>query len=174
MQLPPWWGKGEKGDKIMDHGGETGVIVDSGGVDRHGKRYGSAWVRFIPGFLPIVMLYIGGYYVVDDVRAVLFTLGVFKLTWVETLLVCAAMMAMFELLRVSKPGINNTIEAGAMVLMAALQAILMALSVNNEQLAMFQNTEFLMLTLISSAQAATALMINARTLQRTIASGGGG
>jgi hypothetical protein len=43
-----------------------------------------------------------------------------------------------------------------------------------EPLAIFNNTEFLMLTLISLTQAIVAVLINARTLRRTIGVGGNG
>jgi len=91
---------------------------------------------------------------------------------VEVLLVGAAMMAMAEQLRVSHPGIDNTIEAILMAAIAALQVLLFALGAAGvSPLRIFNNTEFLMLTLISMTQAVVAILINARTLRRTIGVG---
>jgi len=90
-------------------------------------------------------------------------------------MVGAAMMAMAEQLRVSHPGVDNTIEAILMGAVAGGQVLLFALGAAGvKTLAMFNNTEFLMLTLISMTQAIVAILINARTLRRTIGVGGNG
>ena len=87
-------------------------------------------------------------------------------------MVGAAMMAMTEQLRVSTPGVDNTIEALLMGAIAGVQVLLFALGTAGvKPLAMFNNTEFLMLTLISLTQAIVAVLINARTLRRTIGVG---
>jgi hypothetical protein len=53
--------------------------------------------------------------------------------------------------------------------MAVVQVLLFALGAAGvKPLAFFNNTEFLMLTLISVTQAIVATLINARTLRRTI------
>ena len=55
---------------------------------------------------------------------------------------------------------------------AALQVLLFALAAAGvRNLGIFNNTEFLMLTLISMTQAIVAILINARTLRRTIGVG---
>jgi hypothetical protein len=129
-------------------------------------------IRFIPGFLYILVLYVAGKWIFADPRAVLLHVGEYQLTWVEVLLVGAAMVAMAEQLRVSHPGIDNTIEAILMVGVAATQVLLFALGAAGVRpLAIFNNTEFLMLTLISMTQAVVAILINARTLRRTIGVG---
>ena len=88
-------------------------------------------------------------------------------------MVGAAMVAMVEQLRVSNPGVDNTIDALLMGAMAGVQVLLFALGAAGVQpLAMFNNTEFLMLTVISLTQAIVAVLINARTLRRTIGVGG--
>jgi hypothetical protein len=88
-------------------------------------------------------------------------------------MVGAAMMAMAEQLRVSTPGVDNTIEAILMGAIAGVQVLLFALGAAGVQpLAICNNTEFLMLTLISMTQAIVAVLINARTLRRTIGVGG--
>lgn len=58
--------------------------------------------------------------------------------------------------------------AGAQLLLFALGAA------GVKPFAIFNNTEFLMLTVISMTQAIVAILINARTLRRTIGVGGNG
>jgi len=85
------------------------------------------------------------------------------------------MMAMAEQLRVSHPGIDNTIEAILMAAIAGVQVLLFALAAADVRpLGIFNNTEFLMLTLISMTQAIVAILINARTLRRTTGVGESG
>jgi hypothetical protein len=82
---------------------------------------------------------------------------------------------MAEQLKVSYPGVDNTIEGILMGAVAGIQVLLFALGAAAvEPLAIFNNTEFLMLTLISITQAVVALLINARTLRRTIGIGDNG
>jgi hypothetical protein len=131
--------------------------------------------KYTPGFLYILALFIVGRFVFADPRAVLVQWGEYHLSWVEVLMVGAAMMAMAEQLRVSTPGVDNTIEALLMGAIAGVQVLLFALGVAGvESLAIFNNTEFLMLTLISLTQAIVAVLINARTIRRTIGVGGMG
>lgn len=152
-----------------DHGAATpGVMI--GGADRHVKRRGIA--RFIPLFIGVVLVYMIGKYFIPDPRAVLLSLGPFHLSWVEVLYLGASTVAMFELLRVSGPGINNTTEAIMMGLVAVVQAMLIVAALNNPGFAMFKTTEFVMLTFLSALQAGCAFLINAATLQRTISQGG--
>ena len=73
--------------------------------------------KYVPGFVYILILYVGGKYIFPDPRATLVQWGEYHLSWVEVLMVGAAMMAMAEQLRVSHPGIDNTIEA---IFMAAI------------------------------------------------------
>jgi hypothetical protein len=83
--------------------------------------------------------------------------------------------AMAEQLRVSHPGVDNTIEAILMGAVAGVQVLLFALGAAGvTPLAIFNNTEFLMLTLISMTQAVVAILINARTLRRSIGVGDSG
>ena len=123
----------------------------------------------VPGFFYILILYIIGAYVITDPRATLFDVLGYRLSWVEVLLTAAAIMAMAEQIKVAKPGINNTIEVLLMGLIAIVQILLFALSAANvPALAMFNTTEFLLLTLINVAQTAVAYQINSATLMRTI------
>jgi hypothetical protein len=58
---------------------------------------------------------------------------------------------------------------------AGIQVLLFALGAASVRpLAIFNNTEFLMLTVISMTQAVVAILINARTLRRTIGVGDNG
>jgi hypothetical protein len=128
--------------------------------------------RFIPGFVYILALFIAGRLIFADPRATLIQWGDYHLSWVEVLMVGAAMMAMVEQLRVSTPGVDNTVEALLMGGIAGVQVLLFALAASGVgALAIFNNSEFLMLTLISMTQAVVAVLINARTLRRTIGVG---
>jgi len=129
-------------------------------------------IKFVPGFLYILALYVAGKSMIADPRAILFQVGRYQLTWVEVLFVAAAIVAMAEQLRVSHPGIDNTIEAILMAGVAATQVLLFALGAAGVRpLGLFNNTEFLLLTVISMTQAVVAILINARTLRRTIGVG---
>jgi hypothetical protein len=132
-------------------------------------------LKYVPGFLYILLLFMAGKFVFADPRAVLIEWDGYHLSWVEVLMVAAAMMAMAEQLKVSHPGVDNTIEAILMGAVAGIQVLLFALGAAGVgPLAIFNNTEFLMLTLISMTQTVVAILINARTLRRTIGVGGNG
>lgn len=78
---------------------------------------------------------------------------------------------MAEQVKVARPGINNTTEVLLMGAIAIVQLLLFALGAAKvDALAMFDNTEFLILTVINLAQTAVAYQINSATLMRTIAS----
>jgi hypothetical protein len=142
------------------------AAVQDRGVERSGS------LKYVPGFLYVLILYVAGKLIFSDPRAILLQWGQYQLTWVEVLMVGAAMMAMAEQLRVSHPGIDNTVEAILMAAVAAIQVLLLALGAAGVRpLAIFNNTEFLMLTLISMTQSVVAILINARTLRRTIGVG---
>lgn len=129
-------------------------------------------LKYVPGFAYVLVLYVIGKLLFPDPRATLLHWGEYHLSWVEVLMVGAAMVAMAEQLRVSHPGIDNTVEAILMAAMAVAQVLLFALGAAGvKNLDIFNNTEFLMLTLISITQAIVAIMINARTLRRTIGVG---
>jgi hypothetical protein len=148
------------------------TLAHAAGAVRVAHVHPSSRLKYVPGFLYILVLYVVGKFIFSDPRAILVEWGQYQLTWVEVLMVGAAMMAMAEQLRVSHPGIDNTVEAILMAAVAALQVLLFALGAAGvEVLAIFNNTEFLMLTLISTTQAVVAILINARTLRRTIGVG---
>ncbi len=131
----------------------------------------SGLFRFIPLFLFILILYLIGKSVIADPRAQL-SLGAYHLSWVEVLLVVSSFVALVEQMKVSHPGIDNTMEALGMIGMGVLQLLLFVLGAAKVSLfGIFNNTEFLVLTVISLAAAVVAVMINARTLRRTIGVG---
>lgn len=145
---------------------EPAVVSDS---DRVRRRRPSSVLGYVPGFVYILILYITGKLVFSDPRATLFDFLGYRLSWVEVLLLAAAIVAMAEQIKVAKPGINNTTEVLLMGVIAIVQVLLFALGAAKVQaLEIFNNTEFLLLTLINLAQTAVAYQINAATLMRTI------
>ena len=81
-------------------------------------------------------------------------------------------MAMSEQIKVAKPGIDKSGTVLAMGALAIGQIILFTLAAANTYPlnTLFNNTEFLLLTLINVVQTAVAYIINSATLQRTISS----
>ena len=154
---------------MADVGHMDAAVVND--ADR-GRARKSRVFGLIPGFVYILALFIFGQLFFSDPRANLFDIGGFRLAWVEVLLVTAAIMAMAEQIKVASPGINNTTEVLFMGAIAIIQVVLFALAAAKVQsLAIFDNTEFLLLTIINMAQTAVAYQINAATLMRTISSG---
>jgi hypothetical protein len=152
-----------------------GALAQTAAAAHVHRMQSSGAFKYVPGFLYILILYIIGKIIFSDPRATLIQWGEYQISWVEVLLVGAAMMAMAEQLRVSHPGIDNTIEAILMAAVAAFQVLLFALGAAGVRaLGMFNNTEFVMLTMISMTQAVIAILINARTLRRTIGVGDNG
>jgi hypothetical protein len=145
---------------------ETAVISEAERARFH-HRY--RVLGNIPGFLYILMLFIVGQMMFSEPRVILFDIGGYELAWVEVLLTAAAIMAMAEQIKVATPGTNNTTEVLLMGAVAVVQVVLFALAAAKvESLAMFDNTEFLLLTMINVAQTAVAYQINSATLMRTI------
>jgi hypothetical protein len=149
----------------MAHHVDAAVISDA---DRAPYRK-SRFLGLIPGFVYILALFIFGQLFFLDPRVTLFDVGGYRLTWVEVLLLAAAIMAMAEQIKVASPGVNNTTEVLLMGAIAIIQIVLFALAAAKVQgLAIFDNTEFLILTIINAAQTAVAYQINSATLMRTI------
>jgi hypothetical protein len=133
---------------------------------------GRGLLRYIPGIAYILALYLAGTYFVPDARATLAEWRGYRISWVEFLLLAAAMLALADQLRVSHPGIDNTAEAILMAAAAAAMVLLFALAAAGVRgLGIFNSAEFLMLTLIGLTQAVVAILINARTLRRSIGLG---
>lgn len=149
----------------MDEVAEAAVV----GRNDHGSRGGGGLLRFVPGFVLILILFIAGQLIFKDPRAILFDVNGYKLAWVEILMLAAAIVAMAEQLKVSKPGVNQINEALLIGLVAVVQIVLFTLGAAGVAgFSMFANTEFVLLTLINVAQTVVAFQINAATLMRTI------
>jgi len=146
---------------------------DDGSSARLEVHQGSTggWFRYFPLFLIVVVLYLLGATAIKDAHSVV-ALGRYQLSWVEVLLLISTVIALVEQMKVSHPGIDNTLEALGMVGMGVVQLILFVLGAANVVgFNVFNNTEFLVLTFISLAAAVVAVLINARTLRRTIGVG---
>jgi hypothetical protein len=156
---------GSSGDMPMaDTHVEAAVVHDGDRGRRRSRLFG-----LIPGFVYIFGLFIFGQLFFADPRATLVDIGGYRISWVEILLVTAAVMAMAEQIKVANPGVNNTTEVLLMGAIAIIQVVLFALAAAKVQaLAIFDNTEFLLLTVINMAQTAVAYQINTATLMRTI------
>jgi hypothetical protein len=148
---------------MSDHGRDAHIDV-------HGNAGGGA-LRYIPYFLLVLVIYLLGV-TIKEPRAAFIALGAYKLSWVEILLIIAAVFSLLEQMKVSHPGIDNTWEALTMVGMGVLQLVLWVLGAAKVGFfSIFSTTEFLELTFISLAAAIVAVLINARTLRRTIGVG---
>jgi hypothetical protein len=153
----------------MTHSVADAAVVSESDVARRRRRKG--FLRYIPGFTYILLMFVVGQLVFADPRATILDYAGYRLAWVEVLMVAAAIVAMAEQMKVSDPGVNNIIEVLLMGAIAVLQIVLFALAAAGvERLAMFNNTEFLLLTVINVAQTVVAFQINAATLMRTISS----
>jgi len=149
----------------------VGAVVVSDSDRAHHRRPRGGVLGYAPGFVYILLLYVIGQFVFSDPRASLFDILGYRLSWVEVLLLAAAIVAMAEQVKVAKPGINNTTEVLLMGATAIIQILLFALGAAKVQvLGMFNTTEFFLLTLINLAQTAVAYQINSATLMRTISS----
>jgi len=138
------------------------------GRNDHARSGGSIF-RFMPGFVFILLLYLVGQLIFADPRKTLFDINGYRLAWVEVLMLAAAVVAMAEQLKVSKPGVNQINEALFIGLAAVVQIVLFTLGAAGVAgFSMFANTEFVLLTLINVAQTVVAFQINAATLMRTI------
>jgi hypothetical protein len=153
----------------MTHSERADAAVVESDVARRRRRKG--FLRYIPGFTYILVMFVIGQIVFADPRATILDYAGYRLAWVEVLMVAAAIVAMAEQMKVSDPGVNNIYEVLLMGAIAVLQIVLFALAAAGVQrLAMFNNTEFLLLTVINVAQTVVAFQINAATLMRTISS----
>jgi hypothetical protein len=142
----------------------------SASLEFKGSKMGGVF-RYIPLFLFVLIIYLLGKSMIADPRSAI-TVGAYSLSWVEVLLVIATVLSLIEQMKVSHPGIDNTLEALGMVGMGVLQLILFVLGAAKvSHFGIFNNTEFLVLTFISLAAAVVAVLINARTLRRTIGVG---
>jgi hypothetical protein len=144
---------------------------ERGHIDVHPGRSSGA-LRFVPYFLFVLFLYVIVKAMHLDLHHTLGT-GAWAISWGEVLLILAAVLALLEQMKVSHPGIDNTTEALVMVFMGVLQLVLFVLGVAGVVgFGWFNDASFLIQTLISLSASVVAVMINARTLRRTMALGG--
>lgn len=142
-------------------------------VARDKNQVGRFFAAF-PLFAYLLVVFVVLQLTVPDMRANLFHIGKYELTPVELLYISTIIIAMAELLRVSKPGVDNTQEAIFMLLVWIVYLVLFVLGATGMLgLGIFSNTEFVVLTVTSLTQVIVAFLINARTLKRTIDYSGG-
>jgi len=123
----------------------------------------------IPLFAYLLVIFVALQVSGLDMRENLFRIGKYEMAPVELLYILTIIIAMAELLRVSKPGIDNTREAIFMLLVWIVYLVLFILGATGMLgLGIFSNTEFLVLTATSLTQVIVAFLINARTLKRTL------
>ena len=123
----------------------------------------------MPMFILHVLLYVVVALSVTNVRATFFSIGPYALSWVEVLYLLGFFVAMFELLRVAHPGVDNTGEALRMLFVAVAMLVLFVLGAAGlPVLQIFNNTEFLILLMVSATQVVLAFFINSATLKRSI------
>ncbi|MBU6321707.1 MAG: hypothetical protein KGI78_04155 [Patescibacteria group bacterium] len=135
-------------------------------------RHGWHLARHMPFFIYVLAVFIGVKLLVPNVRAPVFVGIRYSATYVECLYVLGAIAGMAELLRVSKPGVDQTNEALAMIFTSVGYFALFLLSLTGYPLLqIFRDTEFLVLLAMSAGQSVLAVKINARTLKRTIDTG---
>lgn len=155
--------------------GTAGVVPVSGDRAPH-QSYQTWWGMIlgpIPWFTYVLLLYILGALWFNGPRAILFSVRGEMVTWGEVVVFIAGIVALMEVFKVSKPGVDNAIEVWLIVAFAAVQAVLIALSVAwPEWLWFMQTPENIMLFVLNGVQGFLAQRVNARSLVRTITTPG--
>lgn len=134
----------------------------------------SGFFHFCPLFTYLLILYVIVESFWPNVREVLFAFSGYALTWVEVFYILAAFFAIFELLKVAEPRVNNTTEAIWITIAWVAYFALFVLGAAGGKIwfvrfGIFNNTEFLVLMVFSGFQAIAAFLINSSTLQLQIA-----
>ncbi|MFP4171413.1 MAG: hypothetical protein ACLFV4_00725 [Candidatus Hydrogenedentota bacterium] len=157
----------EQNEEHPDAGAAGATVVARTKRQRLADFFGRCGV--VPWFTYLFLLYIILQVTVSDMRAVFLSVGTYQLSWIEVLYLLATIVAMAELLKVSKPGINNTNEALFMLAVALVYLVVFVLGTAGiNGFGIFNNTEFLMLLIISFTQVVMGFTINGRTLKRAI------
>ncbi len=157
----------EQNEEHPDAGAAGATVVARSKRQKIGNFLGYCGV--VPWFTYLFVLYIVVQLAVADMRAVFLSIGTYQLSWIEVMYLLATMVAMAELLKVSKPGINNTNEALFMLAVAMVYLVVFVLGTAGiSGFGIFHNTEFLMLLVISWTQVVMGFTINGRTLKRAI------
>lgn len=142
-----------------------------GHIDVHPGKGKGGLLHYVPYFLFILVLYVVVKAMNIDMHATVGN-GTWAISWGEVFLILAAVLALAEQMKVSHPGIDNTAEALAQVAMGVVQLVLFVLGVAGVVgFGWFNDASFLIQTLISLSASIVAIMINARTLRRTMALG---
>jgi hypothetical protein len=146
---------------------------EKGHIDVHPGRSSGGLLRYIPYFSIVLILYMFMKASGVDAHATWGSNPSWAISWGEVLLILAAVLALAEQMKVSHPGIDNTMEALSQVFMGVLQLVLFVLGVAGVVgFGWFNDSGFMMQTFISLSASVVAVMINARTLRRTMALGG--
>ena len=157
----------EQNEEHPDEGAAGATVVARTRRQKIGNFFGYCGV--VPWFTYLFVLYIVVQLAVADMRAVFLSIGTYQLSWIEVMYLLATIVAMAELLKVSKPGINNTNEALFMLSVAIVYLVVFVLGTAGiDGFGIFNNTEFLMLLVISWTQVVMGFTINGRTLKRAI------
>jgi hypothetical protein len=142
--------------------------VDSAGRNNRPHRMKSA-MRYFPGFVVILIAYAILKSLEIDLREIQFNVSGFAITVVEILYLAAFFVGMIEILKVSYPGESNLYEAIAMGAISVVYIVFFVLGVAKvDGFGMFRSTEFLMLMLMSIILFVIALILNNRTMGKTI------
>jgi hypothetical protein len=143
-----------------------------GRLEVHAGTGRGGTLRYVPYFLLVLILYVIVKAVGVDMHTTWGNSPTWAISWGEILLIFAAVLALAEQMKVSHPGIDNTTEALTMIGMGVLQLVLFVLGVAGVAgFKWFNDSGFLIQTVISLSAAIVAVMINARTLRRTMALG---
>lgn len=157
----------EQNEEHPDEGAAGATVVARTKRQKVANFFGHCGV--VPWFTYLFVLYIILQLAVTDMRAVFLSVGTYQLSWIEVMYLLATIVAMAELLKVSKPGINNTNEALFMLGVAMVYLVVFVLGTAGIRgFGIFNNTEFLMLLIISLTQVVMGFTINGRTLKRAI------
>lgn len=135
---------------------------------RRSKKTG--FVHFFPTYFYLLTLFIGVELLSADVWRPLFTYDKYSISWVVIFILIAALLGIGELLKVTEPGVDNVYEALAILGGAIVYLLLFAFGATGAKIwivsfEIFNNTEFLILTLLSGIQAGAAFIFNSRTIQ---------
>jgi len=151
----------------------TDDVITAGHKSRR-RSNKTGLLHFCPLFIYLLIFYIVVESFSTDVRAVLFTFGTYRLSWVEVFYILAGTFGILEMLKVSEPRVDNTMEALFIAGASAVYGGLFLLGATGARIwfvsfSIFSNTEFLVLTILSAVQFVAAFLINSRTLQLQIA-----
>ena len=117
----------------------------------------------VPAYFYLVLLYLALEVTIRDMHAVFFAIS-----WAELLGVIAFLVSYLELLKVARPGEDDTDDVIVMIIMAVVMIVLCALSFTSGFLGIFHKPEFYLLTVYACIESIMGLIFNARTLKRSI------